>query len=150
MIEATSRRMEFTHFNLDYSQMLAAVMQHKPSSIRRVLTSRPPWIDVLAGISLTSAGKSHSFNFAEGMLRPQQPPLFLRTSPLAARAWGGELCSNFINYKPQADSRQQHLALYMNRHLSLVAIMIKVTNRHTKCTHFKLDYIRIFAIALQW
>ena len=39
------------------------------------------------------------------------------------------MCSNLsnFNYKPQAESRQQHLALYMDRHLRSVAIMIEVT-----------------------
>ena len=41
----------------------------------------------LERISLTSAGKPHSLNVGgEGMLRPQQLPPFLPTSPLATRA----------------------------------------------------------------
>ena len=45
-------------------------------------------------------------------------------------------CSNLtnFNYKPQVESRQQHLALCMDRHLRSVAIMIEVTSRHTECT----------------
>ena len=41
------------------------------------------------------------------------------------------LCSNLNNfkYKPQVESRQQHLALYTERHLRSVAIMIEVTSR---------------------
>ena len=112
MTEMTSRHMECTHFNLDYSQISAVarqwspseeassspcswtaaslVKQHKSSSSRRAQTSKPPSIEVLAGILLTSAGKPHSLNVGgEGMLRPQQLPCSLCTSPLAARACGG-------------------------------------------------------------
>ena len=41
------------------------------------------------------------------------------------------LCSNLnnFNYKPQVESRQQHLAIYTERHLRLVAIMIEATSR---------------------
>ena len=35
----------------------------------------------------------------------------------------------------------------MDRHLRLVAIMIEVTSRHAKCTHFNLDYSRMPAVA---
>ena len=54
----------------------------------------------------------------------------------------GSVCSKLsnFNYKPQAESHQQHLALYTNRHLRSVAIMIEVISRHTECTHFNLDY----------
>ena len=31
------------------------------------------------------------------------------------------------------------VALYMKRHLHLVAIMIEVTSRHKECTHFNLE-----------
>ena len=50
-------------------------------------------------------------------------------------------CSNLsnFNYKLQVGSDRQHLALYMDRHLRLIAIMIEVTSRHTECTHFNLD-----------
>ena len=90
----------------------------------------------MAGISLTSAGMSLFLSVGgESMLRPQQPPPFLRTSLLAARASGGGLCSNY-NYKPQTESHQPHLALYANCHLRSVAIMIEVTSRHMECTHF--------------
>ena len=65
----------------------SSVKQHKPSSSCRALTSRPPSIEVMTGISLTSAGKPHFLNVCgEGMLQPQQTPLFLPTFPLAARA----------------------------------------------------------------
>ena len=57
-------------------------------------------------------------------------------------------CSN-LNYKPQTECRQQHLALYMDRHLRYVAIMIEVTSRHMECTHFNLDYRQMPAVALQ-
>ena len=52
------------------------------------------------------------------------------------------MCSNIsnFNYKPQIESQQQHLALYMKRHLGSAAIIIEVTSRHTECTHFNLDY----------
>ena len=52
------------------------------------------------------------------------------------------MCSNVsnINYKSQVESQQQHLALYTERHLRSVAIMIEVTSRHMECTHFNLDY----------
>ena len=55
-------------------------------------------------------------------------------------------CSN-LNYKPQAESRQQHLVLYMDRHLRSTAVMIEVTGRHMECTHFNLDYSQIPAVA---
>ena len=47
-------------------------------------------------------------------------------------------CSNLsnFNYKPQTESQQQHLALYMDRNQCSVATMIEVTSRHMKCTHF--------------
>ena len=83
------------------------------------------------------------------MLRPQEPPPFHRTSPLAVHAWGGELCSNF-NYKPKTESNQLHLALYMDRHLSLVTIIKEVTSSHTECTRFNLSYSGMPAVALQW
>ena len=56
------------------------------------------------------------------------------------------LCSNF-NYKPQADSRQQHLALYMECHLLEVTVMVEVTCRQMECTHFNLDNSRMPAVA---
>ena len=61
-------------------------------------------------------------------------------------------CSNLsnFNYKQQVESRQQHLALYMDRHLHSLAIMIEVTSRHTECTHFNLDYSRMPPVALQY
>ena len=85
------------------------------------------------------------------MLRPQQPPPFLRPSPPAARACEGELCSNLsnFNYKSQVESRPQHMALYMDRHLRSLAIVIEVTSHHTECTHFNLDYSQMPAVALQ-
>ena len=60
-------------------------------------------------------------------------------------------CSNPSNFncKPQVESRQQHLALYVDCHLCPLAIMIEVTTRHTECTHFHLDYSRLPAVALQ-
>ena len=58
-------------------------------------------------------------------------------------------CSNF-NYKPQTESRQQHLVLYMHRHLHSVDIMIEVTSRHTKFTHFILEFSQMPAVARQW
>ena len=101
---------------------LDVVRQHRlrssSTSHRRVaepqLQDRLP-IEIFAGTLLTSSGKPHSLYVSgEGMLRPQQPPPFVRTSPLAARACGGEFfCSDF-NYKPQTESRQQHLALHYN------------------------------------
>ena len=62
--------------------------------------------------------------------------------------WRSNL-SNF-NYKPQVESRQQHLDLYMDRHLRSVAIMTEVTSRHMECTHSNADYSRMPAVALQW
>ena len=61
-------------------------------------------------------------------------------------------CSNHsnFNYKQQVESRQQHLALYMDCHLRSVAITIEVTSRHTEYTHFNLDYSRIPAVALHY
>ena len=58
-------------------------------------------------------------------------------------------CSN-LNYKPQVESRQQHLAFYTERHLCSVAIMIEVTSRHLECIHFNSDYSQMPAVALQW
>ena len=55
-------------------------------------------------------------------------------------------CSNLSN-KPQAESRQQHLALYMDHHIHSVAVMIEVTSRHMECTYFNLDYSRKPAVA---
>ena len=45
------------------------------------------------------------------------------------------MCSNLsnFNYKPQAESRQQHLSLYMDRYLRSVAMMIEVTSQHQGC-----------------
>ena len=37
----------------------------------------------------------------------------------------------------------------MDGNLRSVAIMIKVTSRHRKCTHFNLDYSRMPAVTLQ-
>ena len=34
----------------------------------------------------------------------------------------------------------------MDRHLRSLAIMIEVTSRHTKCTHFNLDYSRMLPL----
>ena len=59
------------------------------------------------------------------------------------------MCSNLINYKPQVESRQQHLALYMDRFRPTVAIMIKVTSRRGECTLFNSDYSQLPAVALQ-
>ena len=61
-------------------------------------------------------------------------------------------CSNFNYryYKSQTESCQQNLALYMDRHLRSVAIMIEVTSRHMVCTHFNLDYSQMAAVAQQW
>ena len=86
------------------------------------------------------------------MLRHQQPPLFLHTSPVATRAWGRQLCSNLsnFNYKPQTQSRQQRLVLYMDHHLRSVAIMIEVTSHHTEYIHCNLDYSRMPAASRQW
>ena len=56
--------------------------------------------------------------------------------------------SNF-NYKPQTESQQQHLAIYMDRQKRSVAIMIEVTGRHVDCTHFNSDYSQVPAFALQ-
>ena len=47
--------------------------------------------------------------------------------------------SNF-NCKPQVESRQQHLALYMDRRLRSVAILIEVTSRRMECTHLNVNY----------
>ena len=52
--------------------------------------------------------------------------------------------------KPQVESRQQHLASYMDRHLRSVAIMIEVTNRRTECTQFNLDDSQMSTVALQF
>ena len=56
--------------------------------------------------------------------------------------------SNF-NYKPQAESRQQHLALCMDRHLRSAAIMIEVTGRQTESTPFNQYYSQMPAVARQ-
>ena len=55
--------------------------------------------------------------------------------------------SNF-NYKPQTESHQQHLGLYMDRYLCALAIVIEVTGRRMKCSHFILEYSRMPAFAL--
>ena len=59
------------------------------------------------------------------------------------------MCSNY-NCKPQTESHQPHLALYTDRHLRSVSIMIKMASRHTECAHFNLDYSWMPAVALQW
>ena len=61
------------------------------------------------------------------------------------------LCSNFnnFNYKPQAESQQQHLGLYVDHHQLSVAIMIEVTSRHLECTYFNLDYSQMHVVAQQ-
>ena len=82
------------------------------------------------------------------MLQPQQLPLSSRTSLVAARAKGGELCSN-LNYKPQTESHQQQSVLYMKRYLLSVVIMIEVTSRHMECAHSNLDYRRMPTVELQ-
>ena len=56
--------------------------------------------------------------------------------------------SNF-NYKPHTESHQQHLDLFIERHLRSVAIMIELTSRHTECTYFNSDYSQMPAVALQ-
>ena len=82
------------------------------------------------------------------MLGPQQPPPILRISPLAARAGKGELCSN-LNYKPPVESRQKHFALYVDRQLHSVAIMIEEIGHHKECTHFKSDHSRMSIVEPQ-
>ena len=62
--------------------------------------------------------------------------------------WLRRTLSNF-NYKPQVESRRQHLALYMDRHLHSVAIKIEVTSHRIERTHFNLDYSQMPAVALQ-
>ena len=59
-------------------------------------------------------------------------------------------CSNLsnFNYKPQAESQQQHFALYMYCLLLSLAIIIEVTSRHMECTHFNLAYSQMPAVAL--
>ena len=129
----------------------SSAKQHKPSLSRRALTTRSPSIEVLAGISLTSAGKPYPLNVGgASMLQPQQLPSFLPTSPLAAHARRRKLCRNLSNfsYKSEAESQQQHFALYMDRHLRSVTIMIKVSSRHMQCTHFKPSNSRMPAVAL--
>ena len=61
------------------------------------------------------------------------------------------MCNNLINfnYKPQTESQQKHLVLYIDRHLRPVAIMIEVTSRHMECTDFNLVYSQMPAVALQ-
>ena len=49
----------------------------------------------------------------------------------------------------QTKSHQQHVALHMDCHLRSVAIMVDVTSRQMDCTHCKLDYSRMPAVALQ-
>ena len=63
----------------------------------------------------------------------------------------GKACCdlNNFNYKPQVESRQQHLALYMDRHLRSVVIMLEVTSRYTKCSHFNLVYSQMPVVAQQ-
>ena len=51
--------------------------------------------------------------------------------------------------QPLTESHQQHLALYMDRHLRSIAIMIEVTSRHVEYTHFDLDCSRMTAVAQQ-
>ena len=62
------------------------------------------------------------------------------------RTRSSSMYSNF-NYKPQAESCLQQLALCMDRHQCSVAIMIEVTSCHTKCAHFNLDCSRMPAVA---
>ena len=53
-----------------------------------------------------------------------------------------------LNCKPQIESRQQQLALYIDRNIRLVAIMIDVTSRHLECTDYNLDCSQMSAVAL--
>ena len=52
------------------------------------------------------------------------------------------MCSNLsnFNYKPQVESCQQYLALYLDCYLRALAVMMKVTCRHMEYSHFNLDY----------
>ena len=50
----------------------------------------------------------------------------------------------------QVESRQQHLALYTDRHPHLVAIMREATSRHMECTQFNSNYNKMLAVTLQW
>ena len=121
------------------------------SSTSHCRVAEPLRQDRSLGGNLTYFGRQISLSqrWREGMLRPQQLPPFLRTSLLAARAYRGELCSNF-NYIPQIEGHQQHLDLYMEHpHRSVgLAIMIEVTSCHMECTHFNLDYSQVPAVAL--
>ena len=62
------------------------------------------------------------------------------------------MCSNLnnLNYKPQAESRQQHLALYIDRLLRSVTILTEVASRQMECTHFNWNYSRMPAVALHY
>ena len=57
--------------------------------------------------------------------------------------------SRLLTLKSQAESGQQHLALYINRHLRSVAIMIVVTSRHVVCTLWTPDYSQMPDVTLQ-
>ena len=46
-------------------------------------------------------------------------------------------------------SRQQNLALYTERHLHSVAIMLEMTSRRVECTHFNLDFSQMPAVMQQ-
>ena len=46
------------------------------------------------------------------------------------------------------ESHQEHMDLYMDRHLRSVYITIEMTSRHMECTHVNLDYSRMPAVAI--
>ena len=74
--------------------------------------------------------------------------LFFSLSLLAKLRIITRRCSKF-NCKPQAESHQQHLALYMDRHLRSVVTMKEATSRHMQCTHFNFNYSQIPAVPQQ-
>ena len=66
--------------------------------------------------------------------------------------WSGKAYHSNISifhYKPQTESGQQQLNLYMDRNLRSVAIMIEVASRHIECAHFNSDYSQIPSVAQQ-
>ena len=112
-----------------------------------------PLIDVLAKILLTSAVKLHALNIGgEGIVATSA------TSSVLSRVSTGCACIacswNCVATKQlllQTTSRKTPKILcliYETSFFFAVAIMIKVTSRHTMCIHFNLECNQMPAIVL--
>ena len=96
----------------------SSIKQHKLSSSRRAQTSRTPSKWCLDG-NLTYFGRQTSLSkrcLGRHVATSTTSSLLTHVSASCA-CLRGELCSNF-NYKPQIESYQQHLDLYMDQQLS--------------------------------